>query len=218
MKARASDHYKELKPRSATRKRPPPGRDRAGPSTRLPGLRWVAAPLAVLATVVGALVVGSLQGQVASANSQHSGYRAGGLAMSVVTMLFMNDNMSPDGSGKPTKGYQMPSSEMPGMQPVGDNRLRVEVNVSNISSAVQQYSTTDFRLAGPGGKTWQVNGQEHSDVPASADLEPGFGTIYDFYFDIPAKSSHHLTLIWSRDGTTVSIPVNVSPPAGGMQM
>lgn len=219
MKARSSDHYKELKPRSAARKRPPPGRDRAGPSTRLPGLRWVAAPLAVLAAVIGALVVGSLQGQAASANSHHSGYRAGGLAMSVTTMLWMNDNMSPDGSGNPTKGYTMPSSEMPGMQPVGDNRLRIEVSVSNISSAVQRYSTTDFHLVSPGGKTWQVNGQEHSSIPASSDLEPGFGTIYDFYFDIPSKNSNHLTLIWSRDGTTVSIPVNIGPPpAGGMQM
>jgi hypothetical protein len=114
----------------------------------------------------------------------------------------------------------MPSSEMPGMQPVGDNRLRVEVDLGNVAGSVQKYSMTDFTLSAPGGKTWQVNGQEHSSQPVSANLQPGFRTTIDVYFDIPAANSKHLTLHWSRGGRTISMPVNTggSVPAGGANM
>jgi Domain of unknown function (DUF4352) len=107
----------------------------------------------------------------------------------------------------------MPSSMMPGMQPVGDNRLRVEVDLSNVTGSVQQYSTTDFTLSAPGGKTWQVNSQEHSALPASADLQPGFRTTVDVYFDIPASDSKNLTLHWSRGGRTISMPVKTGSAA-----
>jgi hypothetical protein len=109
----------------------------------------------------------------------------------------------------------MPDSMMPGMQPTGDNRLRVEVDLSNVTSSVQHYSTTDFSLSGPGGKTWNVNGQEHSAQPASADLRPGFRTTVDIYFDIPASDSKNLTLKWSRGGRTISMPVNTGGEGPG---
>jgi hypothetical protein len=221
MKVKARGYHQELKPRSAARKRLSADRGRAVPRTLMPGLRWALLPLAALVAAIGALVIGSLQGQVAAANAHPPpGYRAGGLALTVSTMLWMSNDMT--GQGKVTKasqGYSMPSSEMPGMQPVSDNRLRVEVSVSNITTRVQRYSTTDFSLVGPGGKTWQANGQEHSDIPASANLEPGFGTLFDMYFDIPAKNSKNLALKWSRDGTTVSIPVKTGGASpGGMHM
>jgi hypothetical protein len=168
----------------------------------------VPVPLAMLAAAIGILVMGSAQGQVAAAKAHQTGYRAGGLALSVGTMTWMM-NMNP------SKGYQMPASEMPGMQQVGDDRLRVEVSLSNVTTSVQRYSTTDFSLAGPGGKTWKTVGQlqQHSDQPASADLEPGFSTTIDVYFDIPSKQTKNLILKWSRGGTTLSIPVNTG---GGM--
>jgi hypothetical protein len=190
----------------------------------MPGLRWVLVPLAALVAVIGALVIGTFQGQVAAANAHRPGYRAGGLALTVSTMLWMSNDMTGQGSGtkgsgkKASQGYTMPDSMMPGMQATGDNRLRVEVRVSNITTDAQRYSTTDFSLVGAGGKTWQVNGQEHSDIPASANLEPGFGTIFDIYFDIPAKNSKNLTLKWSRGGTTVSIPVKTGGAPGAMHM
>jgi hypothetical protein len=176
----------------------------------------VPVPLAIFAAVIGALVMGSFQGQVAAANARHTGYEAGGLALNVDTMLWMSNDMSGQGAGRAPKGYSMPASEMPGMQPAGDNRLRVEVNLSDVSTSLQRYSTTDFSLAGPGGKTWKVDSQGFSTLPASADLEPGFGTTIDLYFDIPAKNSKHLTLQWSRGGTTVSVPVSTggTTPAG----
>jgi hypothetical protein len=114
----------------------------------------------------------------------------------------------------------MPDSMMPGYQPAGDNRLRVEVDLSNVTSSVQRYSMTDFTLSAPGGKTWQVNGQEHSSQPVQADLQPGFRTTIDVYFDIPAANSKNLTLRWSRGGRTISMPVNTSgsTPNSGMNM
>jgi hypothetical protein len=184
-------------------------------------------PLALLATVLGVLVMGSMQGRAAADLASHPN-EAGGLSLTVDTMLWMSNDMSGSGAPPPPDvsssanppGYSMPSSMMPGMQPVGDDRLRVEVDLSNVSGSGQQYSTTDFTLSAPGGKTWQVNGQEHSSQPGSADLQPGFRTTADLYFDIPASDSKHLTLHWSRGGRTISMPVNTngSPSPGGANM
>lgn len=201
----------ELMPRPASRRGSRPARGRATPPSGLRGLRWVPVPLAVLAAAIGALVMGSFQGQVASANAHQTGYRAGGLALSVETMQWMM-NMKPSG------GYQMPASMMPGFQSVGDDRLRVEVNLSNVTTSTQPYSITDFTISSPGGKTWHIDSVEHSNTLLSADLAPGFGTNVDIYFDIPAKKSKHLILKWSHGGTTVSIPVNTGNMSANMKM
>lgn len=214
MKAKAGGYYQEAEPGSAARRRLRPGRGRALPGTRLPGLRWVPVPLALLAALMGLLVAGSMQGQ-AAADLAKEPLQAGGLSLNIDAMLWMSNEMS--GSGAPQaspapsdspSGYSMPDSMMPGMQPAGDNRLRVEVDLSNVSNSTQRYFTTDFSLSGPGGKTWKVNGQEHSAQPASAYLQPGFRTTIDIYFDMPASDSKNLILHWSRDGRTVSVPVN----------
>jgi len=84
---------------------------------------------------------------------------------------------------------------------------------------MQRYSTTDFTLAGPGGKTWNVDPQGLSVMAGSANLAPGFQSTVDIYFDIQAANSKHLTLKWSRDGTTVSIPVQIGgASSAGMRM
>jgi hypothetical protein len=177
----------------------------------------VPVPLALLAAALGVLVMGSMQGRAAADLASHPN-EAGGLSLSVDTMLWMSNDMGGNGAPQAApppadSGYSMPSSMMPGMQPVGDNRLRVEVDLSNVTGSVQQYSTTDFTLSAPGGKTWQVNSQEHSALPASADLQPGFRTTVDVYFDIPASDSKNLTLHWSRGGRTISMPVKTGSAA-----
>lgn len=221
-KVRVSDESQELKPRSAAKRRLRPGPSRAVASTRFPGLRWVPAPLAVLAAAIGALVIGSLQGQVSAANAnQAPRYEAGGISVTIGAMNWMDNSMTgqPVTKGASSKGYSMPSSEMPGMQAIGDDRLRVEVDLSNVSSDLQRYSMNDFSLVSPGGKTWHVVPQGNSNQPAAANLRPGFGTIIDMYFDMPAKYSKHLKLIWTSDGVTKTIPVNPgAAPMGGMQM
>ena len=208
-------------------RRAEPRRGRPDPGTRLRALRWVPVPLALLAAVLGLLVMGSMQGQ-AAADLARQPDQAGGLALNVDTMLWMT-NMSDatvdtgtstsvtpaSGSSASSGGYSMPDSMMPGMQATGDDRLRGEVDLSNVTSTVQLYSTTDFTLSGPGGKTWQVNGQEHSAQPAAADLQPGFRTTIDVYFDVPAADSKNLTLHWSRGGRTVTMPVNTGGKGPG---
>jgi Domain of unknown function (DUF4352) len=181
----------------------------------------VPVPLAMLAAIMGLLVAGSMQGR-AAADLAKEPSQAGGLSLTVDTMLWMSNDMSgsgaPQASPPPADGFSMPDSMMPGMQSAGDNRLRVEVDLSNVTGSTQQYSTTDFSLSGPGGKTWKVNGQEHSAQPASADLQPGFRTTIDVYFDIPASDSKNLTLHWSRGGRTISMPVNTGTGPSGMHM
>lgn len=193
----------------------------AGPAIlRMPGLRWVPVPLAALAAGIGVLVMGTFQGQAAETNAHQSGYRAGGLALSIDTMYWLSNDMTglaPGQKANPNR-FSMPASQMPGIQPVGDDRLRVEVALANVTTGTQRYSTADFTLSGPGGKTWHANGQQHSSMAGSADLAPGFQSTVDVYFDIPGAQSKHLTLHWSRDGTTVSIPVTANGAMQGMHM
>ena len=195
-----------------------------GRSARLRGLRWVPVPLAMLAAVLGLLVAGSIQGQ-AAANLASEPNEAGGLGLHVDTMVWMSNDMGGNGAPKAApapadspNGFTMPDSMMPGMQPTGDDRLRVEVDLSNVTNAVQQYATTDFSLSGPAGKNFKVNGQEHSAQPVSADLQPGFRTTIDLYFDLPNSEAKNLTLHWSRGGRTISMPVNTNGGPGSMQM
>lgn len=214
-----SQHLRKNPRRGRTRKKGRPSR-----GARLPGLRWVPVPLALLAAVLGLLVFGSMQGR-AAADLVSEPNVAGGLGLHVDTMVWMSNDMV--GSGAPQaapapadspNGFTMPDSMMPGMQPTGDNRLRIEVDFNNVSSSVQKYATTDFTLSGPGGKTWNVNGQEHSSQPASADLQPGFSTTIDLYFDLPASDTKNLILHWSRSGRTISMPVSTSNGSTPMQM
>lgn len=206
---------------STAGKRPPPdgkhgrGGTGRGQGSVWRGLRWVPVPLAVLAALLGLMVVGSLQGQAAAEQAQIP-HRAGGLSLSVDTMLWM-DSMQMSAPGN-KKGYQMPGSMMPGMQAPGDSRLRVEVGLRNISSGVQRYSVGDFRVAAPSGQTWKPYTSAENSLPGSATLEPGFQTTIDVYFDIPTKQARHLAIRWSRDGTTVAIPVRAAGSTSGMRM
>jgi hypothetical protein len=159
--------------------RRPGGRSprKKGRPARLRGLRWVPVPLALLAVTMGLLVMGSMQGQAEADLASHPN-QAGGLSLTVDTMLWMSNDV--DGSGAPASanvpgqaapppadsadsadsaddsgdstGFSMPDSMMPGYQPTGDDRLRIEVDLNNVTGKVQQYSTTDFTLSGPGGK------------------------------------------------------------------
>jgi hypothetical protein len=194
----------------------------AGPGiVRMPGLRWVPVPLAALAAVIGVLVMGSFQGQAAQANAHQTGYQAGGLALSIDAMYWMSNDMTGQGPTQKSSPaeFHMPASQMPGIQPVGDNRLRVEVDLSNDTTSLQRYSTTDFTLVGAKGKTWKVDPQGLSLIAGAANLEPGFESTVTMYFDVQGQYSKHLTLKWSRGGSTVSVPVTIGGASmAGMHM
>lgn len=197
------------KTREANRTRGRPGR------SRLYRLRWVPLPLALLAAMLGLLVAGSLQGQ-AAANRASLGYEAGGLALQVNTMSWMSNDMTGQGPQQTTKGFTMDPSMMPGMQTFGNDRLRVEVNLRNVTSGSQAYSTTDFSVTAPDGQHWNVIPDERSNTVSAGTLEPGFTTTFDLYFDVPSKQIKHLTVIWSRGGNQVAIPVQTSGQEPGV--
>src|SRR5215471_9251665 len=77
-------------------------RTAARSAPRLPGLRWVPVPLAMLAAALGWLVLGGTLGQHAAAvNNQHvHGYQAGGLSLNVDTMLWLSNDMTGQGPVK----------------------------------------------------------------------------------------------------------------------
>lgn len=200
---------------SGNRMRPGNGRAREGPGSnpgpRLLGLRWVPVPLAVLAAVLGWLILGSLQGQSAAAHDHHvHGYQAGGLALAVDQMVWMSNDMTGQGPLRVPKGFPMDPSMMPGMQAANQDRLRLEVNLRNVTSDAQRYAMSDFRVIAPGGQSWQTSDDGGTGSAKEAILEPGFEATVDLYFDIPIQQSKNLSIEWSRGGSTVYFPVNTS--------
>lgn len=190
-------------------------RARKGSNTgpRLPGIRWVPVPLAVLAALLGWLVLGFVQGQHAAAHEHgEHGYRADGLALSVDQMVWMSNDMTGQGplKSKVPGGFHMPVSMMPGMQSAANDRLRLEVNLRNTTSQAQSYAMSDFRVVGPGGKSWQTSDDGGLGSAKRAVLEPGFQVTVDLYFDIPNQQTKGLSIEWTRDGTNVEFPVNTS--------
>jgi hypothetical protein len=173
----------------------------------------VPVPLAFLFATIGWLVLGGALGQHASANDhQVHGYQAGGLALTVESMTWLSNDMTGQGPVKNPNphGYKMNAGMMPGMQVAGNNRLNLEVRVANVTSVAQHYALRDFRAVAPGGKSYPPNSISGSSQSAGATLPPGFGTVIDLAFDIPAKHSKNLLIQWSHDGTTVYFPVSTN--------
>jgi len=180
----------------------------------MPGLRWVPVPLALLFAAIGWLMLGSSVGQHAASAAAKAaqGFDAGGLQASVDTMMWMSNDMSGQGPVKNNNpnGFKMPSSMMPGMQVAGNNRLRIELSVSNDSSVNQQYYVRAFRIVTPNGQSYGPNNNDGSTQPTTAILRPGFGTIIDMYYDLPAGASKGLNVEWTHGGQTVTFPVDTN--------
>src|SRR5215469_9143704 len=130
-------------------------RKAATDAPRMPGLRWVPVPLAFLLAVIGWLIFGSAIGQHALA-SAHAGPEQGGMGLTVNQAVWMADDMADPGSANP-KGFQMPDTMMPGMQTVGDKRLRIELYLRNISGSPQRYGLAEFRLLGTGTRAGRLS-------------------------------------------------------------
>lgn len=197
-------------------RRPSAERSRA-PDTRparMPGLRLVPVPLALLFAAIGWLLLGGAVGQHAAtaAAKAAQGFDAGGLQVKVDTMLWMSNDMSGQGPVKNSNpnGFKMPSSMMPGMQVAGNNRLRVEFQVSNVSSGDQRYYVRQFRVVTKNGDSYGPNNNDGSTQPTSAILRPGFGTIIDLYYDLPAGSDKNLSIRWTHGGSQVTFPISTN--------
>lgn len=180
-------------------------------AARFPGLRWVPVPLAILLAALGWLVFGSVLGQHAFA-SAHGGLEAGGLGLTVNQVVWMADDMANPGlPATDPHAFRMPASMMPGMQTAGEKRLRIELYIRDISSSLQQYALSEFRLLGTGSQSWQpLNNAATRGAIQSAVLYPGFQATIDLYFDLPAAQGSHLSVEWSHGGGTVTFPVHVT--------
>lgn len=176
--------------------------------SRLPGIRWVPVPLALLAGIVGWLVYGAVLGQSAAAQSGRHGYQAGGLQLSVQQMEWMSNDMTGEGPQSAPPGFAMDPGMMPGMQSANDNRLQFELTLKNVTSRVQRYAMSEFRAIGPGGQSWPEKPTAGQNTYATeGDIEPSYSVTVDVYFDIPAKQSTGLSIEWSRGGDKVDLPV-----------
>lgn len=184
-------------------------RTAANSAARMPGLRWVPVPLAILIAAVGALIFGSVVGQHALA-SAHAGPEQSGMALKLNVVVWMADDMANPGVPTTNTQFQMPQAMMPGMQAVGSKRLRIEFYLSNISNSPQRYGLAEFRLLGTGNQGWApLDNAATRGAPLSAVLDPGFQATVDLYFDLPASQHGQLRLEWEHGGHIITIPLRV---------
>jgi hypothetical protein len=182
---------------------------------RMPGLRWVPVPLAVLMAVIGWLVFGSALGQHALAVSQ-AGPEQGGFGLTVNQVVWMQSDMADPGKANPN-AFQMPDSMMPGMQTGGDKRLRVEFYLRNISSKPLTYGLEQFRLLGTGHQSWSpLDNAATRGAALKAILDPSFSATVDLYFDLPSSQKGALRLEWSAGGHLMTIPLHIGNVMVGM--
>lgn len=204
--------------RNRTRSDDKQRRSRQAPAAaeRMPGLRLVPVPLAILMAVIGWLVFGSALGQHALAVSQE-GPHQGGFGLTVNQVVWMQDDMVDPGQPKPN-GFTMPDSMMPGMQTTGDKRLRVEFYLQNISSKPLVYGLEQFRLLGTGHQSWSpLDNAATRGAVLKAILDPSFSATVDLYFDLPASQKGALRLEWSAGvGHLMTIPLHLGNTMVGM--
>lgn len=175
------------------------------------GVRWLPVPVAVAATLAGWVILGDALGQH-TVGHVHS-YEAGGLSLSVNQMVWMSNDMSGQGPvAHLSQGFQMAQSMMPGMQTLDNNRLRLEVTFRNSSKDAQRYALNDFQVRAPSGQAWGAADDGGNANQKEATLGPGFTATVNLYFDIPTTQSKNLLVVWSRDRSTVEIPVAVGKP------
>jgi hypothetical protein len=106
-------------------------------------------------------------------------------------------------------GFAMPPSMMPGAPAQGDQRLRLQVELSNRGESPKPLSGDEFRMEGPGGTNWPVA----VDSLGVSLLNPGLAISGGLHFDLPQKSIRKgdpgLVLVWDRGGKVRRIPVQL---------
>ncbi len=187
-----------------------PRRNSRGSGATRGGLRWIPLPLAILAATLGWLLFGTLLGQSQASVANQPGWVNGGEELSVQQMVWMSNDMTGQGPLKVPQGFPMDPGMMPGMQSTNDNRLRVEVNLQNITKHAQTYAKSDFRVTGPGGQSWPYVDIEGNGPVSDTVLQPGYVVTLDLYFDIPIANSKDLSIEWTRGGAKVDFPVSTN--------
>jgi transcriptional regulator with XRE-family HTH domain len=181
------------------------------PNFRLRGIRWVPVLLAALAATAGWLAYSTALGHNAASAAHHHSYQADGLRLAVDAMTWISGTMKGLGQSQASAaGLPTSPALLPGTQSAGNNRLHLEVDLENITSRIQNYNSDDFRVIGPGGRSWSCAKIAESSAITRGSLQPGYKVTLDVYFDIPANQDKGLWIQWSRHGHTVNFPVNTS--------
>lgn len=167
-----------------------------------------AVPKGLMVAIVVALVFG-LTGVVfvglmlRERNAVAGSVSAGGLTLQVQSAQWV------DLDHDHTDGFQMPQSMTPGAPGPDQQRLAVEVAVSNRGAGDTLLSQSEFWVQGLDGKVWPLVADNLSDK----HLGPGFGVSGSLTFDLPAASvsqtNKGLFLLWDRAGKVVRVPMTV---------
>jgi hypothetical protein len=161
----------------------------------------------VVALVFGLSGVVFLGLMLRERNAVAGSVSAGGLTLQVQSAEWVDMEHSHD------PGFQMPQAMTPGAPGPDQQRLAVEVAVSNRGSAEQLFSDSEFSVQSLNGQAWPLMADNLSDK----HLGPGLGVTGSLTFDLPAASvdeaNKGLFLLWSRAGKVVRVPVTVGGTA-----
>jgi mono/diheme cytochrome c family protein len=118
-----------------------------------------------------------------------------GVFLHVESAEWLHDSMV-----HPETGYKMPASMTPGMPLAGQDRLAVEVSLSNVSRGGQTFNVEELELSSADGAVWPLVSTE---VEALA-LAPGESVSSIIQFDVP-ESVPEVHLRWTRGGADVRL-------------
>jgi hypothetical protein len=173
----------------------------------------VAVVAALVAGLVGVVFLGLM---LRERNAAAGAVSAGGLTLQVQSAQWVD--MEHSGQN----GFQMPPQMMPGAPSPGQERLAVEVALSNRSGGDTQFLGTEFSIQGLDGHVWplvadDLDNAAHDSGAADAldgtHVGPGLGVTGTLSFDMPSASASQakegLFLLWSHAGKVARVPVTV---------
>lgn len=195
-----------------------------------------AVPRGLLVAIVVALVFGLigvvfLGLMLRERNAVAGSVEAGGMTLQVRSAQWVDmDHNSSD-------GFQMPQQMMPGAPSPNEQRLALEVAVSNHSRSVTQLSHSEFSIQSSDGQVWPLVADDLGGASEASDgafdglppdtedsasavaaagatrLGPGLAVNGSLSFDLPAASvaqtGKGLILLWSHAGEVARVPVTV---------
>jgi hypothetical protein len=188
----------------------------------------VAIVVALIFGLTGVVFLGLMLGE---RNAVAGSVSAGGLTLQVQSAQWVDlEHNSQD-------GFQMPQQMMPGAPSPDQQRLAVEVAVSNRSGRATLLSHSEFSVQSSDGQVWPLVaddlGGSGDDAEGAFDglrgtvedsgaaavgaeatrLGPGLAVNGSLSFDLPAatvaQAGKGLVLLWSRAGKVVRVPMTV---------
>jgi hypothetical protein len=165
--------------------------------------------VAVVLAAAGWLTFNATAGSLPAGAVGDGTYQAGGFRLAVNQVERLGHHQMADDTPRNDSGtFQMPQSQMPGMQDEDEDRIHAEVVLTNPGEEARQYGPEQFQAVSPTGR-WPLN--EFTLQPAA--LPGGYSLSLELYFDVPTGEGD-VAIEWSVDGSRVRIPLTeVEQPA-----